>query len=129
MMKINGGFLPGGYVRSCSGSCLQASPSRKSSSSQWRPTKQRRASSLLRSSKHLFKKSPRGCPLTFTFTVPRMHQTTRSTGKMARRIYFAGSIRAGRDDAKVYAEIVAYLKNYGKVLTEHVGDPNMTEAG
>ena len=58
-----------------------------------------------------------------------MHQTTRSTGKMARRIYFAGSIRAGRDDAKVYAEIVAYLKNYGKVLTEHVGDPNMTEAG
>ena len=48
---------------------------------------------------------------------------------MARRIYFAGSIRAGRNDAELYAKIVTTLQNYGKVLTEHVGDPNLTESG
>ena len=46
-----------------------------------------------------------------------------------RKIYFAGSIRAGRNDAQLYAKIVAILKTFGTVLTEHVGDPNMTEAG
>lgn len=44
-------------------------------------------------------------------------------------IYFAGSIRAGRKDAALYARIVAVLKKYGTVLTEHVGDPNLTERG
>lgn len=48
---------------------------------------------------------------------------------MARFIYFAGSIRAGRKDAHLYARIVELLKGYGTVLTEHVGDPNITEAG
>ena len=47
----------------------------------------------------------------------------------SRRIYFAGSIRAGRNDAELYAKIVGILRNYGKVLTEHVGDPNLTEKG
>ena len=46
-----------------------------------------------------------------------------------RYIYFAGSIRAGRQDAGLYAKIVQILKKYGLVLTEHVGDPNLTEAG
>ena len=46
-----------------------------------------------------------------------------------RKIYFAGSIRAGRNDAQLYAKILAVLKTFGTVLTEHVGDPNMTEAG
>ena len=50
--------------------------------------------------------------------------------KMAsRRIYFAGSIRAGRDDAELYAKIVGLLQKYGRVLTEHVGDPNLKESG
>ena len=44
-------------------------------------------------------------------------------------IYFAGSIRAGRKDAVLYAKIVELLKGYGTVLTEHVGDPNLSEAG
>ena len=44
-------------------------------------------------------------------------------------IYFAGSIRAGRNDALLYATIVKHLKKYGTVLTEHVGDPSLTEAG
>lgn len=36
-------------------------------------------------------------------------------------IYFAGSIRAGRTDRKVYHELISFLKKYGTVLTEHVG--------
>lgn len=37
------------------------------------------------------------------------------------KIYFAGSIRGGRDDKELYTQIVAELKKYGSVLTEHVG--------
>ncbi|XP_064402869.1 5-hydroxymethyl-dUMP N-hydrolase-like [Halichondria panicea] len=48
---------------------------------------------------------------------------------MSLKIYFAGSIRAGRADAHIYAKIVDILKKYGSVLTEHVGNPNMTEKG
>ena len=28
------------------------------------------------------------------------------------KIYFSGSIRGGRDDAKIYNQIIAYLKNF-----------------
>ncbi|XP_013398367.1 2'-deoxynucleoside 5'-phosphate N-hydrolase 1-like [Lingula anatina] len=41
--------------------------------------------------------------------------------KMSRNIYFAGSIRAGRQDAELYAKIIDKLRKYGTVLTEHVG--------
>ena len=44
-------------------------------------------------------------------------------------IYFAGSIRAGRSDAQLYHKLVEMLKKYGTVLTEHVGNPNLTSAG
>lgn len=44
-------------------------------------------------------------------------------------IYFAGSIRAGRNDVQLYFKLVEILKKYGTVLTEHVGDPNLTAAG
>ncbi len=40
------------------------------------------------------------------------------------KIYFAGSIRGGREDAAMYLEIIEYLKTFGEVLTEHIGDPN-----
>ena len=40
---------------------------------------------------------------------------------METKIYFAGSIRGGRNDAALYAQIIAHLKRYGTVLTEHVG--------
>ena len=40
-------------------------------------------------------------------------------------IYFAGSIRGGREDAEIYLQIINHLKKYGKVLTEHVGDQNL----
>lgn len=40
---------------------------------------------------------------------------------MLKKIYFAGSIRAGRDDADLYLRLIKELQQYGTVLTEHVG--------
>ncbi len=40
----------------------------------------------------------------------------------ALNIYFAGAIRAGRDDADLYADLIRYLGRFGTVLTAHVGD-------
>ena len=37
------------------------------------------------------------------------------------KIYFAGAIRGGREDAKLYENIISYLGEKGQVLTEHVG--------
>ena len=45
------------------------------------------------------------------------------------KIYFAGAIRGGRDDAKLYKEIITYLKNKGQVLTEHVGYQDLDSMG
>lgn len=38
------------------------------------------------------------------------------------KIYFAGAIRGGRQDAALYHEIVRLLGQHGEVLTEHVAD-------
>lgn len=45
------------------------------------------------------------------------------------RIYFAASIRGGREDWASYLEIVRQLRQYGQVLTEHVGDADLSAAG
>lgn len=45
------------------------------------------------------------------------------------KIYFAGSIRGGRDDFAIYFEIIERLKAYGEVLTEHVGDARLEAIG
>lgn len=45
------------------------------------------------------------------------------------QIYFAGSIRGGRDDQNLYAAIIEQLRRYGKVVTEHVGDANVNLGG
>ena len=45
------------------------------------------------------------------------------------KIYFAGSIRAGRDDQELYHQLIQHLQQYGQVLTEHVGDPDLTPWG
>jgi len=45
------------------------------------------------------------------------------------KIYFAGSIRGGRDDQKIYSDIILDLGNYGSVLTEHVGDEALLVTG
>lgn len=46
-----------------------------------------------------------------------------------RKIYFCGSIRAGRGDVDLYGRIVEMLKKYGTVLTPFVADPNVTHLG
>jgi nucleoside 2-deoxyribosyltransferase len=44
-------------------------------------------------------------------------------------IYFAGSIRGGRDDKELYSEIIKMLGSFGTVLTEHIGDKNLSSHG
>ena len=48
---------------------------------------------------------------------------------MLMKIYFAGAIRGGRDKVYDYAEIINCLEEYGEVLTKHIGDVNLTNAG
>ncbi len=45
------------------------------------------------------------------------------------KIYFAGSIRGGRNDQETYFAIIKELQNYGEVLTEHVGAASLTSFG
>ncbi len=45
------------------------------------------------------------------------------------KIYFGGSIRAGRDDQVIYHQLIQCLQGYETVLTEHVGDPELTQWG
>ena len=45
------------------------------------------------------------------------------------KIYFAGSIRGGRNDAKIYEKIIIYLGNIGQVLTEHIGYQDLGNMG
>ena len=45
------------------------------------------------------------------------------------KIYFAGSIRGGRKDAQLYNNIIAYLREKGQVLTEHVGSTDLSWKG
>ena len=45
------------------------------------------------------------------------------------KIYFAGSIRGGRDCKDAYLEIINHLKQYGEVLTEHIGNQDLADSG
>jgi nucleoside 2-deoxyribosyltransferase len=45
------------------------------------------------------------------------------------KIYFAGSIRGGRDDVATYSELISHLRQYGVVLTEHVGESTLSHQG
>ncbi len=40
-------------------------------------------------------------------------------------IYFGGAIAGGRNDREIYSELINHLKNYGKVLTEHIGSKDI----
>lgn len=44
-------------------------------------------------------------------------------------IYFAGSICGGRQDQQLYYRVIQHLKQYGTVVTEHIGDHTVTEYG
>ena len=39
------------------------------------------------------------------------------------KIYFAGSIRGGREFSDTYLKMIRMLQSFGRVFTEHVGDP------
>ena len=45
------------------------------------------------------------------------------------QIYFAASVRGRRDDCASYLAIVKQLREYGNVLTEHVGDVELSTVG
>lgn len=45
------------------------------------------------------------------------------------KIYFAGSIRGGRDKVNDYKLIVDFLEKYGVVLDKHVANPKLTSNG
>ncbi len=47
-----------------------------------------------------------------------------------KKVYFAGSIRGGRQDAALYGEMITFLTDSGlEVLTEHVGLESLQEEG
>ena len=45
---------------------------------------------------------------------------------MEKKVYFAGSIRGGREDADVYKRIIDYINRTDTVLTEHIGLGNLS---
>lgn len=45
------------------------------------------------------------------------------------KIYFCGSIRGGRENSDTYAKMIDHMKQYGKVLTEHIGNSSLTTEG
>ena len=45
---------------------------------------------------------------------------------MDKKIYFAGSIRGGRQDAAIYRKVIAAIQETDTVLTEHVGDLSLS---
>jgi nucleoside 2-deoxyribosyltransferase len=45
------------------------------------------------------------------------------------RIYFAASIRGGREVGRVCFEMIEVLKQYGHVLTEHIGSASLDRQG
>jgi len=45
------------------------------------------------------------------------------------KIYFAGAIRGGREDAQLYENLIAYLNEKGQVLTEHIGSTYLNREG
>ena len=45
------------------------------------------------------------------------------------KIYFAGAIRGGREDAQLYENLIAYLNEKGQVLTEHIGRTDLNREG
>lgn len=44
-----------------------------------------------------------------------------------KKVYFAGSIRGGRQDAELYKRIITHIQKNHIVLTEHVGDLSLSK--
>jgi len=45
------------------------------------------------------------------------------------KIYFAGSIRGGRQNQENYFKIIKHLQEYGEVLTKHIGGKDLSDFG
>lgn len=45
------------------------------------------------------------------------------------KIYFAGSIRGGRQKAEDYKQLIEGLSQFSTVLTEHIGNSELTNQG
>ena len=45
------------------------------------------------------------------------------------KLYFAGAIRGGRQDASTYHAMIAHLQTHAEVLTEHVGNKALSDGG
>lgn len=45
------------------------------------------------------------------------------------KIYFAGSIRGGRQDRQKYLELIEFLSTHAEVLTEHIGSKSLGDNG
>jgi len=45
------------------------------------------------------------------------------------KIYFAASIRGGREDKEIYSQLIHSLEKHGQVLTEHIGNANLDDLG
>lgn len=60
-----------------------------------------------------------------------VHYTLLYSKHMNKKIYFAGSIRGGRDYADLYQRMIHHIQKTDKVLTEHIGckDINLMEIG
>jgi|SRR3989344_1540507 len=46
-----------------------------------------------------------------------------------RSIYFAASIRGGREDVELYTQLMNHIRQYGTILTEHIGKKELTIMG
>lgn len=46
---------------------------------------------------------------------------------MTKKIYFAASIRGGRDDVHIYRQLIEHLTKSGIVFTEHIGLDNVED--
>ena len=42
-------------------------------------------------------------------------------------LFFSASIRGGRDDVQLYADLINHLNTHGDVLTEHIGEQDVED--
>jgi 2'-deoxynucleoside 5'-phosphate N-hydrolase len=45
------------------------------------------------------------------------------------KVYFAGSIRGGREDRQKYLDLIEFTSTLSEVLTEHIGSPSIGNHG
>ena len=76
---------------------------------------------------------PKGRGFSSVFVMPERnsvsHDLKVGVSFPSMKIYFAGSIRGGRDDAELYLGIIKHLQTHGQVLTEHIGDKKLKVLG